>query len=954
MSTEQTWSYPGSRWWKFDFHAHTPASRDTAWHDLIGTPDELTPEQWLLKYMEAEIDCVAITDHNSGRWIDRLKSAYEEMKKNPPLGFREVHLFPGVELSVNAGFHLLALFDPEKTTAHVDRLLGKVDYYGTDGDSDGVTRKSATHVVEAILESGGLPIPAHVDDPKGLLRVTDGNQNKAILDANTIGQVLDVQGMLALEVIDRLRPKPRVYTDRGFAWAEVLGSDCHTFRGSKSFGTRFTWVKMARPSLEGLKLALMDGEGISIRRSDDPQQFDPLTLPEHYIESIKISNARFMGRGDPAVLELSPWFNALVGGRGTGKSTVVHCLRLAYRRDNELDVLTNDNEARRTFNSFNRLPKSRDDVGGVVENTSIELLLMRDMVRNRLFWQQSGSEATVQVLDADGWRNAQSQVISPERYPIRVFSQGQIAALAGENQESLLSLIDDAAGANDEKDKIAESQRSYLALCSQIRDLDGKLTGRHLVITQLEDVQRKLERFEATDHAEVLRMYQARMRQNNEIDRQFREVESLSGKLGQFAEGFDQRGAAEGVFDLDLPEDQGALSTIDSLGNAVSAAKSALLTAQAELQTAIAQERRTLESGAWKLAFEDAANKYRELLQSLNEQGVASPSEYASLVEKRQQLEAEMERLDGIEAQRKGLEVKSLEQLQQLLTARRSLSTKRAKFLEEKLANNLYVRISVIAYGRSERAAERSLRDLISVTDDRFSEDILAFRNDTPKKGVIEVLFRNLPDTVESAAQEIEVRIDKLKQQFSAGCRGEGGFGGHFKNYLKREFEKKPEFLDRVMTWYPDDALRVEYSRKGNGQDFQPISQASAGQRAAAMLAFLLAYGDEPIVLDQPEDDLDNYLIYDLVVQQIRDNKLRRQIIAVTHNPNIVVNGDAEMVYALDFQSGQCRAVRSGSLQDREMREEVCRIMEGGREAFERRYRRLGRDLAMERSQRKS
>ena len=108
----------------------------------------------------------------------------------------------------------------------------------------------------------------------------------------------------------------------------------------------------------------------------------------------------------------------------------------------------------------------------------------------------------------------------------------------------------------------------------------------------------------------------------------------------------------------------------------------------------------------------------------------------------------------------------------------------------------------------------------------------------------------------------------------------------------------------------------------------------------------LLAYGDEPLVLDQPEDDLDNHLIYDLVVRQIRENKLRRQIIVVTHNPNIVVNGDAEMLHVMEFTAGQCTVSRSGSLQDQEIRDEICSVMEGGREAFESRYRRLGPESA--------
>jgi predicted ATPase len=110
------------------------------------------------------------------------------------------------------------------------------------------------------------------------------------------------------------------------------------------------------------------------------------------------------------------------------------------------------------------------------------------------------------------------------------------------------------------------------------------------------------------------------------------------------------------------------------------------------------------------------------------------------------------------------------------------------------------------------------------------------------------------------------------------------------------------------------------------------------------MLAFLLAYGNEPLVLDQPEDDLDNHLIYDLVVKQIRANKQRRQLIVVTHNPNIVVNGDAEMIYALDFNN-QCHVKKHGSLQEEQMRVEICNVMEGGKDAFERRYQRLGRKV---------
>ena len=80
-----------------------------------------------------------------------------------------------------------------------------------------------------------------------------------------------------------------------------------------------------------------------------------------------------------------------------------------------------------------------------------------------------------------------------------------------------------------------------------------------------------------------------------------------------------------------------------------------------------------------------------------------------------------------------------------------------------------------------------------------------------------------------------------------------------------------------------------------------------------------------------------------MIVRQIRENKRQRQVIVATHNPNIVVNGDAEMVIAMDHRGGQCIILEEGTgcLQDHGVREEVCRVMEGGRKAFEARYKRL-------------
>src|SRR5674476_1509458 len=116
----------GAKWWKFDFHNHTPASEDFGKGDT--TYRAISPEQWLLSYMKVEIDCVAITDHNTGKWIDLLQKAYKEMALKPPSGFRPIYLFPGVEITASDNVHILGIFDKSCDSTKISALLGTVRF----------------------------------------------------------------------------------------------------------------------------------------------------------------------------------------------------------------------------------------------------------------------------------------------------------------------------------------------------------------------------------------------------------------------------------------------------------------------------------------------------------------------------------------------------------------------------------------------------------------------------------------------------------------------------------------------------------------------------------------------------------------------------------------------------------------------------------------------------------
>lgn len=885
--------------------------------------------------MAAEIDCVAVTDHNSGAWIDKLKDAYAVMQANPPEGFRDLYLFPGVEISVNSGFHLLAIFGAEAISSDIDTLLGAVKYHDTKGDSDGVTREGALEVIRAILTAGGLPIPAHADSAKGLLQLEADGVLRPKLDANTVAQVLDSNDILAMEFVNVNCPKPAIYTQRKLKWAEVLGSDCHNFRPPYPNvpGSRYTWVKMATPSLEGLRLALLDGNGVSIRRSDE-EVFDPFKTPEHFITSITINDARAMGRNQAATLHFSPYFNALVGGRGTGKSTVIHALRLASGRAGEINRLDEKSEPRQTFEQFVKVSSNRDDRGGLRDETAVTLELIRDEVPHRLTWQQSAAQnLTVEDQESGKWKRSVSQEISSQRFPLRIFSQGQIAALAGENTLALLGVIDEAADTQSAKDSFEEAKRIYLAQRAKRRELDGRLKASAELQRQFHDVERKLKTFEQTHHADVLKAYQRARQQNQAVKGQFQTADDLAQKIQSLAQELTLDELSHESFDAQADAD--VLAVLAALMESVLVAQKAVDTAANQLAVSIHALRQDQGLVIWKQRSESTKQAYEKLKADLLAQGVNDPNEYARLVQEKQRLEGEIKKMDLLQQERDRLVMECEVLWLNLSQARKNISEKRQTFLGQVLAQNDFVRIELVPFGKDARIVERSLREMLDVLDERFISDILDINGDTATNGLIADWL---------GADDNEAALSTLKERLVEACSGGGTLGGKFKNYLQRKSEAHPEFIDHIRCWFPEDSLLVHYSRKGDGTDFQPIGQASAGQRAAAMLAFLLARGAEPLVLDQPEDDLDNHLIYELVVRQIRENKLRRQLIIVTHNPNIVVNGDAEMLFAFDF-NGQCFVKIEGSLQQQNVRDEVCRIMEGGREAFSRRWHRLGRGV---------
>jgi len=150
---------------------------------------------------------------------------------------------------------------------------------------------------------------------------------------------------------------------------------------------------------------------------------------------------------------------------------------------------------------------------------------------------------------------------------------------------------------------------------------------------------------------------------------------------------------------------------------------------------------------------------------------------------------------------------------------------------------------------------------------------------------------------------------------------------------LKRS-SSESEFFNAVFSPFFRIGLHIEF----NGR---PLETLSMGERAVVLLKILLGLDDKPLLIDQPEEHLDNRYIYDELTPAFRSAKTRRQIIIATHNANLVVNTDAEQIIVAEHVDGKLR-YQVGTLEDLNVRESIKTILEGGDQAFKKREEKYG------------
>ncbi|MGW6279604.1 TrlF family AAA-like ATPase [Kribbella sp. NPDC055071] len=889
--------YAGARWWSLDIHAHSPASFD--YGGLEGTANDQpkpTFKEWIQAYIDAGVDGIVVADHNSHAGIDLARDALAQLREEdsslPPFV-----IFPGVELTVAGGIHVLGIFDPRADAEVVNQVLTLCQFTGTRGHSDETANQTVLDTAKVITAQGGLCIPAHADRKAGVFGIDPR-------DLEALGSADDV---MAVEVID----DTSLDQAKRLGWIPVLGSDAHhlTTDGcqeeheAKAPGTHLTLFKAETLNLEGLRLALTDPKE-SVRRVLRGYT-DPNNAGHGYINRISVVH------GDATEeYRFGPWMNCLIGGRGVGKSTLIELLRLALGRSHELAGPVAE-ELRRFRPSAERGERWWDEATRIViEYTKDDRLL-------RVTWSGDAPEKpSLEVREDSEWQVQAGRVF--DRVPIRVFSQKQIYELATSPQ-SFLTILDDMP---DIQKRTWEEEYELLQLNfrderNKLRKLRAEAEKTDRIRGQLEEVQGRLKQLaelrETTEYQE-LSTTEARIQDATTAEQQAQSIELSVGTQASTLRGL--------VTD--------ALQVADYADRAASftAAADLLVQAATTLETARTAWKADPPPGAWQ-------QRVADLNSWLAQQGSPSsltPEQIQADRQREVALQIELREVESSTGACQQQEKVIASLLDELATKREDLFKRRQAYAQGLNGTTQLTRVAV--HQQADLAdVGQELRRLLNCPD--------SFDSAFSREGIAKSLLDQEPKKPQfpKAVQEFkEALIELAEQRTDSALAKSLKVDNRFYNRLAGA--DTFDLVTDIMLWIPDDLVAVQY-RATEKSNLVPVDQGSPGQKTAALLTVILQMGTDPLLLDQPEDDLENKLIKHLAVETLKRIKAHRQVIVSTHNANIVVTSAAENILALEHGNPLPQIEAEGTLQVEKVKANVCEILEGGEDAIKTRYRRL-------------
>lgn len=603
-----------------------------------------------------------------------------------------------------------------------------------------------------------------------------------------------------------------------------------------------------------------------------------------WIESINIEG----GTLDGFRQSLSPGLNVLIGGRGTGKSSVIELIRFGLGA-----------------------PASSDSIGKEALEHALGVL--------------GDGKITITLANGDD-RIEVSRIASDEHHfrPLEmisplVFSQKEVEQI-GARSQLRLRLVDAFLGgeryATTRREPLLARIRSITAeirnLLAEIDDVSEKL----LVLPKRQEKLTELQQLGAAQSARSAELEPLRNQLEELIPRanaanvRAASIERSSHKLSAWTDELEMVAERRPLIEH-WPEQAGAPDQL--VGQ-----RSRQETALQQLQNAISQfreigielDRLRQTAHKEKAAVETLAREVRQKIEeqqkgaSILDRQIADLSQEIAALNSLADLRKERtSRIEALHSQRQVALDEMLAKSQVVTQERQRVAVS----LSNALAPAIRVNVNPLADYRGYQSVLNSAlrgsglryRDLADRIAETFSPQEIAILSE---RGAI--------SEIQSALEINEDRAHRLAD----ALRGEAGI--------------------ELLTTQVGDEISIELL---DGTTFKSAEFLSMGQRCTAVLPIILQHNERVIVLDQPEDHLDNAFVVGTLVKAINSRRPSAQTIIATHNPNIPVLGGADWVVHLDSDGERCFVQAAGELDDEVIVDSITTIMEGGREAFQRR-----------------
>lgn len=876
----------GARFFRGDLHVHSHgASYDC--QDPSATPEAI------VAIAAAEgITILALTDHNDIRNVRVAVTAGQSAG---------ILVVPAVELSTPEG-HLLCYVP---TVDALELFYNRIEIAGRN-TKECRCQTGAFQCLNAVESLGGFGILAHVDLPgafeanmprfvpakldilshRALLGFEVANADCAILytDRDTSAD----RRLAAQRRIDALRLGSRQFL------ARVQNSDSHALSAvgrNAQNDRRITRYKMEAPSFEGLRIALRSPD-TRVRMEEGL----PSTVPI-------VEGATFQGGFlDGQTIRFSPNLTCIIGGRGSGKSTAFEsvCL-LGGAADPQIDVIDSD-----------------------VWPEVLTLFYRDETAHRHVLARSRGSNI----------ENLGDPMTGTTAFPLESYRQGatnDISRRVHGDPLALLTFLDTLVLVEPD---IAQEDELRCRLDASTQEVSKAAT----IVARIPAYERELKL--KTDQLKRLRDDNAedviKLQQQLESERIARsQIESALGQLtGAVSRNAITtvtaaiRGATQvSLIELGLPE--------ATQINADTAAYEALVgqsTEELRATTAKYVIGVRAQVAAWKAKEARTAGEIELKKKELLKLGIRLDMPFIQKT-----VTDEARARENLRSATTWVpELKRLRQEHAQLLAKRWAARDRVAGLRTAFA----VRAST-ALKSTLSDLSVSLKfdsDALSPVAERTIIDVMNWRTLQQRKANALIGELTLPKLLSCVRQQdvgpiIALTDDEQRQVFTAADAN---------TLIERLAD--PDVLARLESAAIYDRPRLSVTKRVDGLDgtasYRPrdFKRLSLGQQQSVLLALMLtSESTAPLIVDQPEDNLDSEFIYKTLVPAIRAAKERRQVIMVTHNANIAVLGDAELLIALKATSEKGLIVARGSIDHRATCDLACDILEGSREAFDRR-----------------